>query len=85
MYQQGENRARPGKGAFYSFFRNKSFARGGYIVSKVITMRLADIAQITLDPQHILQSAWAHDAAHAFVDAKRRALQDARTRRSYKP
>ena len=48
-------------------------------------MRLADIAQITLDPQHILQSAWAHEAAHAFVDAKRRALLDSRPRAPRRP
>lgn len=35
-------------------------------------MTIADIAQITLDPRHILESAWAHDLAHSLVDAKRR-------------
>ena len=37
-------------------------------------MRIADIAVITLDPQRILTDPWAHQAAHAFVDAKRRAI-----------
>ena len=42
------------------------------------TMRLADIANITLDPEHILRDPWAHDTAHVIVEAKRRALSQSR-------
>jgi hypothetical protein len=38
-------------------------------------MRLADIADIHIDPRHILENVWAHNTAHAFVEAKRRALK----------
>ncbi len=37
-------------------------------------MTLADFAVITIVPQHVLDSVWAHDTAHVFVAAKRRAI-----------
>lgn len=47
-------------------------------------MRLAYFANINLDPQHILESRWAHNTAHAFVDAKRRALRKIKSKSARK-
>jgi hypothetical protein len=45
-------------------------------------MKIAESARITLDPRRILSDRWAHDQAHRFVDARRRALdKTARKRR----
>ncbi len=41
-------------------------------------MRLADVANIRLDPQRILKSRWAHDTAHALAAALRAALRKPR-------
>lgn len=35
-------------------------------------MILAHFAKISIDPENVLKSRWVHDAAHAFLAAKRR-------------
>ena len=36
-------------------------------------MPLSQVARIVIDPRHVLDSRWAHDAAHALAEAVRAA------------
>jgi hypothetical protein len=50
-------------------------------------MTLSETARVSIDPDHIIGSRWAHDTAHRLADAVRKARAESskRAHRTPKP